>query len=239
MNYSITELRVSLNGVNENQISSLFRLFETEDKLVFKRIIDPRFSLSSDDFIIEGNFTKKFIDSITSIFPRILDFTIKMDSLGNFNLEKYSTKSWNYFDYKIFAGVTFLPNSHLKEFIKFKSYEQFLNVILSTEVGAILNPLLVVRSKGIIVVHKNFVKFILPAHRLNLISLWFQKLQNTEIDYDWLYGVSGEIPESMVSSMGFLDPNKIKKIPFWMKKIENLTLPNLETSFSRALKVIV
>ena len=102
MNCDIIEIRLSLNGVTEGFLFTLFRLLDNEpNQILIKRINDPRFSLTSDDLILKGVFSQQFIKIISNFYPFIQSFKISSELITESIIEPYAAKTWIAKDIKL------------------------------------------------------------------------------------------------------------------------------------------
>ena len=116
MNLRITEIRYSLNGISEGQLQSLFdQLDKEQDQVIFKRITDTRFSLSSDDIILQGNFSPSFISSISQILLPPLMLKIENEYIQRNLFESFAAKKWDSENTSIYVGNTIIPVNNLKK----------------------------------------------------------------------------------------------------------------------------
>ncbi len=239
MKCDIIEIRLSLNGVTEGFLFTLFRLLDNEpNQILIKRINDPRFSLTSDDLILEGTFSPQFIKIISNFYPFIQSFKISSDMLTESIVETYAAKKWNTNNMTLFSGITLLPQDQIINIVKCDTPDHFVNLLISSQAGSVLNPLLLIKPKGIIAQYEQITQVIYPARRLDLIIEWFNKIIKEKISDDWISGLTGELPPELATSIGTIDQNEILKIDEWLEATKQLPQVNVNRCFRYSMRAL-
>ena len=231
----ITELRFSLNGISDSQIQTLFTEIEREEnQLIIKRVTDPAVALSSDDLLIEGKFSHRFLMTVARVFPPPLSCKVEFETEIHDKLRDYAAFSWNHHN-QILLGVTVLPYLGVQSLIGFTSSTHFLNLIISTKAASLLKSLLVVKPKGLISIEKNKITIVLPNHRIDFLLAWLRKVYMDKVDINWLSGSTGSLDEELVGSIEFIDQSKLEEMKPHLDKAMIIQPGELQTVFKRAL----
>ena len=239
MKCDIIEIRLSLNGVTEGFLFTLFRLLDNEpNQILIKRINDPRFSLTSDDLILEGVFSPQFIKIISNFYPFIQSFKISSDKITESTIESYVAKKWNANNIAFYSGVTLLPQNQIAQFVNYDSPDHFVNLLISSQAGSVLNPLLVVKPKGIIAQNEQITQVVYPARRLDLIIEWFNKIISEETSIDWISGSTGELAPDLASSIGDIDQNELLKLDEWLEATKQLPQVNVNRCYRYSMRAL-
>jgi hypothetical protein len=239
LNCDIIEIRLSLNGVTEGFLFTLFRLLDNEpNQILIKRINDPRFSLTSDDLILEGVFSQQFIKIISNFYPFIQSFKISSDLITESIIDPYAAKTWIAKDITLYSGVTLLPQDQVASFVNYESPDHFVNLLISSQAGSVLNPLLAIKPKGIIAKSEEITQVVYPARRLDLIIEWFNKIISDETSIDWISGSTGELAPELASSIGDIDQNKLLKIDEWLEATKQLPQVNVNRCYRYSMRAI-
>ncbi len=240
MQLNITEIRYSLNGISEGQLQNLFDLLDNEDnQIIFKRISDSRYALSSDDIILLGNFSISFITSVSQfLFPPLM-FKIEGDFISRDIFDIFGAKKWESENTTIFVGNTIIPANNLKNVIGYTMGDQFLKLLTTTPAGSALKSLLITKPKGLFEVGEGFVKIIFPFHRIDFILDWVKQVIMGVVTFDWLSGVTDELDKKLIGCNGNLPPNLDTEIIKWVNSLDTFSVIELERSFKRALKVVI
>ncbi len=246
MSSEVVELRYSLNGISESQLLVLFSQIESEQRqIIIKRISNPSYSLSTDDIILEGFFSKKFLSSLSQVFPPPLSCKIKVNNFDKQIISKYSSIDWvdqnKYSSIEwvgqniLYAGITLLPTSQMQQMIGFSSNQQFFNLITTTRVGSVLKCLLLAKPKGLIAIQANIINIILPLHRVEFVLAWIDEIQKNTVTLDWLSGSTGDLSEELVSTIGSIDQSQFENLDQWLQQTNDNILGDFKGIFNRAL----
>ena len=231
----LIELRYSLNGITDIQISALFGQIEQEEnQIIIKRISDSRYALSADDIIIEGEVSPKLLNILAQVKLEALSCKISTGNLVIDNLRNYSAFSWINRQ-TILSGICIIPINQMQQLVQFSNPTQFMNLITSTAAGSYLRSLLAVKPRGIIAIENNVLNIIFPAHRIDFLLEWVRKLETEHISIDWLSGSTGELHPDLVKSIGSIDQSRIDMLVEWLEKAKMVAPTDLNIMYRRAL----
>lgn len=235
VNCEVMELRYSLNGISESQIQVMFRLIEQEsNQLIIRRISDSKFALSSDDLILEGNFSSEFLAEISRTFSPPLSCKLRITEEIEAQIRYYATFSWTN-GVMLYGGITVLPMNQTQKMVAYTSPTHFLNLITSTQAGSDLKGLLAVKPKGLISINSNVATIVLPNHRIDFMKEWLFRLGSYEVDLNWLSGSTGELSEEILSSVGSVDAQKMENLPNLLDRAISIPSADLNFMFRKAI----
>ena len=130
--------------------------------------------------VLEGVFSQQFIKIISNFYPFIQSFKISSDLITESIIDPYTAKTWISNDITFYSGVTLLPQYQIAGFVNYESPDHFVNLLISSQAGSVLNPMLAIKPKGIIAKYGNITQVVYPARRLDLIIEWFNKIISDE-----------------------------------------------------------
>ena len=187
----IDKVRISQKTLPVSAFDPLYSTLEGQ-KVILKRIFDPRFSVSGDDLIIEGELDN-FVDKITRMALKMVavrftevDESIEklLEQMACFNLETEKLK--------VFFGTAMVSYEEIGERIRIKEKEKILALMFRTQLGAYFTALMPVKIKGIIIVNKEkkTIEFILPVQNVNTLKEWIKTLtRNQSVDFDTIVDI--------------------------------------------------
>ncbi|MCY3411287.1 MAG: hypothetical protein INQ03_06565 [Candidatus Heimdallarchaeota archaeon] len=239
MNLKISELRYSLNGITEAQLQILFDLLDNEqDQMIFKRVSEPRFSISNDDIIITGAFSHQFIHTLSQILPPPLVLKVENPQINPEIFQDYAAKRWDGQITSIFAGITMFPIKKMAKIIGYSYGDQFIKLLSTTPAGSKLKPYLITKAKGLIESFHGGVSFILPLHRMDFTIEWLRKIISDEVDFNWVSGETGQLPSDLVGTNGTISSTIEQDMMKWVNSMKIIDPIDLHKYFRRALKVV-
>lgn len=153
-------------------------------------------------------------------------------------IETYAAKRWNKNDITLYSGVTLLPQNQIAKLVNCDSPDHFVNLLISSQAGSVLNPLLVIKPKGIIAKSEQIIQVVYPARRLDLIIEWFNKIIKEEISSDWISGLTGELSSDLATSIGDVDQDKLLKMETWIESTKQLPQVNVNRCFRYSMRAL-
>lgn len=208
LSLDIVELRYSLNGVTESQMRLLFNILEKNSSQVIMKRVNAAQALSADDIILEGVVSTDLVTQLARGFPPPLSFKVESNQDLYPRLRSYCSFEWQN-NPTLLCGVSMLPFVALQTMLTFDSPWQLLRLITSSQAGSILKPLLVVKPKGLLVISRNQVNFVMPMHRIDFLVKWLEYITHNDATVNWLSGSTGELVPELVEAIGSVDVNKI------------------------------
>ncbi len=194
-----TMIRVSQKALSIEELNELYSSFE-ENEIRIRRIFDPRFSLSGDDLIIEGDI-ENVLAKISRDLTNVISFRFETDIEAL--LVSLKNKSGKYIEESnqiYFYGTTLVDCAQLYEHFNITENEKIISLLLRTQLGSKMVSLMPVKAKGVVIVNKefNFIEFILPTQRIQTLKNWIETIKKENIvDFDILVDIFRQSDPSM------------------------------------------
>lgn len=235
-----TMIRISQKSLSANILSDFYSALEGES-IAIKRIFDPRYSLSGDDLIIEGEIDN-MLDKLSQDLPRIvsLRFQIELNDYYEIFLRK-SAMNLEHKPTHLFFGSTLVDYKNLQSRLRITDSKQILALLFKSQLGSKLLPIMPVKIKGLLLTNSSngTVDFVLPTQRIATLKEWLTKLKEKEnIDFDILADIFKKtdpiMRKNMSESMDWLNlilPEIVAK----SASIENI---NIVKAYEKTLSLI-
>ena len=207
-------LRISQKTSTLEAINNFYKSLEGE-KIILKRIFDPRITFSGDDLIVEGDLTN-LAKKLIHIPPNFLGVKFQVQELEKIKekLVKMSTIHMTTEHITTFFGVTLVHYSSILQRLRLPEKNRLLPLLLRSQLGAYFITLMPVKVKGLVLVNslENSVEFVLPTQRIETLKEWLNVLQTEKtVDFDVLVNIyqnfDPQMRKNMETTMQWIDLN--------------------------------
>jgi len=212
------------------------------EKVIIKRIFDPRISFSGDDLVVEGD-----LDSLSKKLalnpPKYLavKFLVKDSKVIEQKLTSMSSLNMRTGHITSFFGVTLVDYSSVLQRLRLSEKDRLLPLLLKSQLGAYFITLMPVKVKGMVLVNHEdqTVEFILPTQRIDTLREWLNTLHFVEkIDFDILVNIyqnfDPQMRKNMETAMQWIDIN----LPDLVARYADIEEIDVYTVYKNSLSLI-
>ncbi len=235
----ITSLRVSFSGIGTPQINQMYSVIQkAEIPMSLTRVSGKELAFTRTDLVLEGTFNYDFLQKFSAIFPAPLGISMDVRDYPKIVdlMRKYSALQWELQD-MLFLGTTIFPIDTMKKIIPVGDNINFLKLLLLTPAATYLKNLLITKPKGAVVYSEGKLHFLLTHQKADFIYLWLEKILRDEtIDFDWLSGLTGELPENYVLSAR-IPPEVEQNFDKWMETVGNNDIDDYFLVYRKVLEI--
>lgn len=235
----ITSLRVSFSGIDTHQIDQMYSVIQkAKVPLSLTRVSGKNLAFTRTDILLEGRFNFEFLQNISTIFPAPLGVSIDVTDYPQIidMMRQYSSLQWE-LDKMLLLGTTIFPIETMKKIIPVADNNEFLKLLLLTPAAMYLKNLLITKPKGAVVYSHNRLHFLLTHQKADFIFIWLEKILRGEvIDFDWLSGLTGELPENYIVNAR-VPPDVESNIDRWLETVRSHEVDDYYLVYRKVLEV--
>ncbi len=170
-------IRISQKTFPIDQLKEVYSAIQKQ-YITIKRVFDPRYSISGDDIIIEGDIDKV----LENLSHGLLNFEAVRFSLSEGTiqdkLEKKSAITILENNRHYFFGTAMVDYDQITQNLMITERDKILSLLFRSKLGSVFKPLMPVKVKGLVVVNNenNTVEFVLPTQRIETLKKWIYEL---------------------------------------------------------------